>query len=83
MNSKVVEPWWTKVDRKTIRGKNEELFFQSGIPNFGASEKKVVQPFWTRTIQNLPSFDHIELVDTFNKVTIGTRKPGDVVTTQT
>lgn len=51
--------------------------FFAKCPGYGASESKNVQPFWAKLISKLPMLDHVTLVDTHNKESLGNRKPGE------
>ncbi|KAL6073720.1 SAM domain (Sterile alpha motif) domain containing protein [Balamuthia mandrillaris] len=81
VKNKVVEPWFPirRNQRKAKGGK--PLFPPRGYPDAGASESKVVQPYWSSQLKLLvklfPDLP-ITLVDTYNKVSFGRRKP-DVV----
>ncbi|KAL6076298.1 SAM domain (Sterile alpha motif) domain containing protein, variant 2 [Balamuthia mandrillaris] len=81
VKNKVVEPWFPirRNQRKAKGGK--PLFPPRGYPDAGASESKVVQPYWSSQLKLLvklfPDLP-VTLVDTYNKVSFGRRKP-DVV----
>ncbi len=54
------------------------MFPHEGYPAEGASESKIVQPYWSERLKLFPQGLPITLVDAHNKVSYGRRKP-DVV----
>ena len=72
-------PWFEKTENilgSKLKGLDDIALF-ARCPGYGTSETSVVQPWWTDRIKKLPEFRYIKLVDTFDRATFGTRKPGN------
>ena len=78
---KTVQPWFPKGEIPFLKEKKKSNpVFSVDTPPYNASEKGIVQPWWTNLLEKgyLGTNTPIELSDEHKHETIGRRKPGNV-----
>lgn len=72
----VDHPWWTVKNATPLDSGGNPLFLEENMPLQGASESKLVQPYWTNLIAKLAKNLPVALHDTHNQVSFGEIKAG-------